>query len=108
MEAVASRLDLREPNKEALKSIAAVVADHYEIAKSEETFEGVVDVATGVGKTYILAAALEYFAALGARNFAVTRLSFDNPVEVVQYESSQALEVGLDRLERGCHGLSVA
>lgn len=71
IEAIASRLDLREPNKEALESIAAVVTNHYDVEKHTDTFEGVVDVATGVGKTYVFAAALEYFAALGARNFAV-------------------------------------
>lgn len=69
--AVAARLELREPNREALESIAAVVADHYEIDGKPPPFEGVVDVATGVGKTYILAAAIEYYAAEGTRNFAV-------------------------------------
>lgn len=69
--AVAARLDLREPNREALESIAAVVAEHFEIDGKSPPFEGVIDVATGVGKTYILAAAIEYFAAQGTRNFAV-------------------------------------
>ncbi len=71
VEAVATNLDLREPNKQAIESIAAVVANHYEVEKRTDLFEGVVDVATGVGKTYVAAAALEYFAALGSRNFAV-------------------------------------
>jgi type III restriction enzyme len=71
VEAVAANLDLRKPNKQALESIAAVVANHYEVEKRSDLFEGVVDVATGVGKTYVAAAALEYFAALGARDFAV-------------------------------------
>ena len=71
VEAIAARLDLREPNKEALRSIAATVASHFGIEGKTETFEGVVDVATGVGKTYVLAAAIEYFSALGHDNFAV-------------------------------------
>ncbi|MFN2470574.1 MAG: DEAD/DEAH box helicase family protein [Gaiellaceae bacterium] len=71
VEAIASNLDLRKPNKEALESIAAAVANHYEVEKRSELFEGVVDVATGVGKTYVAAAALEYFAALGSHNFAI-------------------------------------
>jgi type III restriction enzyme len=71
VEAVAANLDLRQPNKAALESIAACVADHYEVEEKAEFFEGVVDVATGVGKTYIAAAAIEYFASLGHRNFAV-------------------------------------
>lgn len=71
VEAVAANLDLRDPNKQALESIAAAVANHYEVLGRTDRFEGVADVATGVGKTYVSAAVLEYFAALGARNFAV-------------------------------------
>jgi type III restriction enzyme len=71
LEAVADNLDLREPNKRAVYSIVLEIAYHYEVAKREKTFEGVVDSATGVGKTYILAAAMEYFATRGHRNFAV-------------------------------------
>lgn len=71
IEAVASALDLREPNREALKSIVLEVGQHYEIDQGEPPFEAVVDAATGVGKTFILAAVLEYFAAAGARNFVV-------------------------------------
>jgi type III restriction enzyme len=69
--AVAARLDLRDPNREALESIAETVGAHFEIDQKSPPFEAVVDVATGVGKTYILAAAIEYFAAQGTRNFAV-------------------------------------
>jgi type III restriction enzyme len=69
---VASRLDLREPNKEALESIAAEVSQHYDVEGGDPPFEAVVDSATGVGKTYILAATIEYFAAAkGTRDFAV-------------------------------------
>lgn len=60
-------LALRKPNKEALDSIAHRLAG----AQGEE-FEGVVDVATGVGKTYILGAAIEYLAeTAGVRHFMV-------------------------------------
>ena len=71
IEAVAARLDLRQPNKEALESIVFEVVQHYEIDRKEPPFEAVVDSATGVGKTYILAAAMEYFASEGVRDFAV-------------------------------------
>ncbi len=71
IETVASSLDLRQPNKEALDSIVFEVVQHYEIDRKEPPFEAVVDSATGVGKTYILAAAIEYFASKGVRNFAV-------------------------------------
>ena len=71
IEAIAARLELRQPNKEALESIVFETARHYEIDREPPPFEAVVDVATGVGKTYILAAAIEYLAADGVRNFAV-------------------------------------
>ncbi len=71
LEAVASRLDLREPNRDALHLTAYRLAEHYGADGRTDPFEGVCDVATGVGKTYIVAGAIEYFAALGTRNFAV-------------------------------------
>jgi type III restriction enzyme len=69
IEAVAARLDLREPNTEAIESLAVELNRHME--QHEPPFECVIDAATAVGKTYILAAAIEYYAALGHRNFAV-------------------------------------
>ncbi len=71
IDAVAARLDLREPNREALRSIAYTLSQHYDIEGRKPPFEAVVDAATGVGKTYIIAGAIEYFAERGHRNFAV-------------------------------------
>src|SRR2546421_2400791 len=71
IEAVSARLDLRQPNREALESIVFEIGQHYEIDREPPPFEAVVDSATGVGKTYILAAVIEYFACDGMRNFAV-------------------------------------
>lgn len=71
VEDIAARLDLRAPNIEALKSVAYSLSRHYDTQGNEPPFEGVVDAATGVGKTYILAAATEYFAGIGQRNFAI-------------------------------------
>lgn len=71
IEAIAARLDLRQPNKEALESIVFELAQHYEIDREPPPFESVVVSATGVGKTYILTAAIEYLVAGGVRNFAV-------------------------------------
>jgi len=69
---IASRLDLRPPNRDALETIAAEASRHYDVEGGQAPFEAVVASATGVGKTYILAAAIEYFAAAkGSRNFAV-------------------------------------
>lgn len=69
---IASRLDLREPNREAVESIANEVSQFYEVEGSEPPFEGVVVSATGVGKTYILAGAMELFAlAYEIRDFVI-------------------------------------
>ncbi|MEW5991667.1 MAG: DEAD/DEAH box helicase family protein [Chloroflexota bacterium] len=69
---IAARLDLREPNTEAVQSLAAEVSQHYDVDEREPPFECVVDSATGVGKTYILAGAMELFAsAYGVRDFAI-------------------------------------
>ena len=69
---VAGMLDLRRPNQEAVESIAFEVAQHYDVDGKDRPFEGVVDSATGVGKTYVFAGALEYLAqARGVRNFVL-------------------------------------
>jgi type III restriction enzyme len=71
LDRVAARLDLREPNTRAVETLAAELAQYFEIDQRPAPFEGVIDSATGVGKTYILAGAIEYLAATGVRNFAV-------------------------------------
>jgi type III restriction enzyme len=71
LDAVAARLNLREPNVRAIESLAAELTQWFEIEGHDAPFEGVIDSATGVGKTYILAGAIEYLAVQGVRNFAV-------------------------------------
>lgn len=60
---IAARLDLREPNREAVQTLAAEVSQHYNVDEKQPPFEAVIDSATGVGKTYILTGAMELFAA---------------------------------------------
>lgn len=62
---LASRFDLRDPNREALTKVVK------ELATQEEPEQLTLDLATGVGKTYILAALLEYAAAKGVKNLLV-------------------------------------
>ena len=66
---IRASLDLRQPNVEALETIAIDTARYFADG-STDTFEGVIEVATGVGKTYVAAAVVEYFAAQDRRNFA--------------------------------------
>lgn len=69
---VAARLDLREPNRLAVETLAAEVSQYYDIDERQPPFEAVFDVATGVGKTYILAGAMELLvAAHGVRDFVI-------------------------------------
>jgi len=71
-EEIAARYDLREANKDAVKSIILCLTAHYSIQALPRPFEGVADVATGVGKTYIMAATIEYLTVSeGVRNFAI-------------------------------------
>jgi type III restriction enzyme len=68
---VASRLDLRAPNVGAIETLAAELEQWFSVDQQPPPFEAVIDAATGVGKTYILAGAIEYLAASGTRNFGV-------------------------------------
>jgi type III restriction enzyme len=70
LQGIAARLDLRDPNYRAVETLAIRYDEWFDDGQPAP-FECVIDSATGVGKTYILAAAIEYYAALGVRNFAV-------------------------------------
>ncbi len=63
---IAARLELRAPNKLAV----AAVVERFE-QDGEGGFEVVLDLATGVGKTYIAAALIEYLATQGVRHFLI-------------------------------------
>jgi len=68
---ITSRLDLREPNAAAVESVANVVSHHFDVQGRGTPYECIVDSATGVGKTYVMAGLIEYFAGRdpAARNF---------------------------------------
>jgi type III restriction enzyme len=69
---ISARLDLRDPNREAVQTLAAEVSQYYDVDAELPPFEAVIDSATGVGKTYILTGAMELFtAAYGVRDFVV-------------------------------------
>jgi type III restriction enzyme len=98
LEAVSVSLDLRRPNREALESIVWMSWHHFASGRPAP-FEGVVDSATGVGKTYIIAATLEYFAGEGVRNFAVIcpgRTILNKTVDNFTAGSSRSLLAGME------------
>lgn len=78
-------LELRTPNRDAVETLAYELWRHYEQDGSTDPFEGVVDSATGVGKTYVIVAAVEYLArARGIRDFVVvapSRVVLDKTIE---------------------------
>lgn len=62
---IATRFDLRGPNENGLRKVV------QELEVQNDTDQLVLDMATGVGKTYLMAALLEYAAAQGVRNLLV-------------------------------------
>lgn len=72
IEEIAARLDLREPNKDAVRSLNLALSQYYDVEGEQPPFEAVIDSATGVGKTYVLTAAMELFVnAYGVRDFVI-------------------------------------
>lgn len=67
-------LQLREPNRAAVETLSYELWRHYDQEHLVHAFEGVIDSATGVGKTYVIVAAVEYLArARGVRDFVGCR-----------------------------------
>jgi type III restriction enzyme len=99
VEAISSTLDLRLPNREALEAIAWCTHRHFDIEGRPAPYECVIDSATGAGKTYVLAATLDYFAAEGVRNFAVVtpgRTILNKTVENFTAGNEHSLLGGMD------------
>src|SRR5690606_5951228 len=61
---IAAVMDLRAPNKDALRVLVEQVA-------RGDGREVIADLATGVGKTYLAAALVEYLARVGLRNILI-------------------------------------
>ncbi len=66
IEEIAARFDLRKPNQAALTEIVRRLAD-----KAEGYQEMVADLATGVGKTYLMSSLIEHLAQQGIRHVLV-------------------------------------
>ncbi|MGE9781967.1 DEAD/DEAH box helicase [Janibacter sp. G368] len=65
IDAISASLRLRQPNREALESIASALVD------ADPDRHLVADLATGVGKTYIAAGLIDYLAGAGVRNIVI-------------------------------------
>lgn len=69
---IAAQFDLRKPNEDALRAVVARIADPEPRLLVDGVYpELVTDLATGVGKTFLMAALVEYAAQQGIRNVLV-------------------------------------
>ena len=66
IEEIAARFDLRDPNKRALQAVVKAV-----VAANGVFTEIVADLATGVGKTFLMSSLIEYLALQGVRHVLV-------------------------------------
>ncbi|WP_162877248.1 DEAD/DEAH box helicase family protein [Mycobacterium persicum] len=71
LDEITHRLELRAPNAAAVEAVVKAVSQHFDVEGKDAPFECIVDSATGVGKTYVLAGLIEYLAGRDtpARNF---------------------------------------
>jgi type III restriction enzyme len=69
---ISHQMELRTPNADAVGDIAVAITDHFDRLGRQDTFQGVVVSATGVGKTYVMAGAIDYLAqARGWNNYII-------------------------------------
>lgn len=96
---VSDGLDLRKPNEDAVRAIVDKLGDHERQATGE-SLEVVIDSAVGVGKTYVMAATIDYFAiAEGVRNFVIVtpgRVVNDKTIGNFTPGSGKSLVSGMD------------
>lgn len=81
---IAARFDLREPNRQALEAVVLAIE-----ANNASTFlEVVADLATGVGKTFLMSSLIDYVAAQGVRHVLVV-----TPGSVIQKKTLANFDV---------------
>ena len=91
LEAISSEFDLRTPNKEALRNLIFTLNGSYD----PDTMQ-VLNLATGVGKTYLMAAFIEYLRQQGVGNVVIV-----TPGKTVQAKTVQNFTPGSPRYITG-------
>lgn len=91
LDEIASEFDLRKPNREALRQLVFTLDGGYD---PEET--QVLNLATGVGKTYLMAAFVEYLRRQGVGNVVIV-----TPGRTVQAKTVQNFTEGSPRYIAG-------
>lgn len=84
---ISSEFDLRAPNKEALRRLIFTLDGDYDPAVMQ-----VMNLATGVGKTYLMAAFVEYLRCQGVGNVVIV-----TPGKIVQAKTVQNFSQGEKR-----------
>ena len=91
LEAISSDFDLRAPNKEALRKLVFTLDGDY-----DPQVQQVLSLATGVGKTYLMAAFVEYLRRQGVGNVIIV-----TPGKTVQAKTVQNFSPGSLRFIKG-------
>ncbi|CAB0518930.1 DNA restriction-modification system, restriction enzyme [Corynebacterium diphtheriae] len=91
LESISSEFDLRAPNKEALCQLVFTLDGDY-----EPSIMQVLNLATGVGKTYLMAAFVEYLRRQGVGNVVIV-----TPGKTVQAKTVQNFTPGSPRYITG-------
>ncbi|MGQ4574947.1 DEAD/DEAH box helicase [Dermabacteraceae bacterium P7006] len=87
LEEIAGNFDLREPNKQALRQLLFTLDGGYDPSVMQ-----VLNLATGVGKTYLMAAFIEYLRRQGVGNVMIV-----TPGKTVQHKTVQNFTNGSPR-----------
>lgn len=91
LESISANFDLRAPNKEALRKLIFTLEGDYDPEVVQT-----LNLATGVGKTYLMAAFIEYLRQQGVHNVLIV-----TPGKTVQRKTVQNFSAGSDRYIRG-------
>lgn len=91
LESISAEFDLRAPNKEALRQLVVTLDGDY-----DPTVMQVLNLATGVGKTYLMAAFVEYLRRQGVGNVVIV-----TPGKTVQSKTVQNFTPGTPRYITG-------
>ena len=91
LESISAEFDLRAPNKEALRQLVFTLDGDYDPDVMQ-----VLNLATGVGKTYLMAAFVEYLRRQGVSNVVIV-----TPGKTVQAKTVQNFTLGSPRYITG-------
>jgi len=93
MDEIDTALALRRPNRDAAESVIIETSHFFDVDGGAGTYTAVVDAATGVGKTYTMAALIDYYAqANGWSHFLII-----TPGTIVRDKTIENFTPGHDR-----------